>query len=252
MDDIISARSLAQRHGRRWVFRDLTFDVPSGIVGLLGPNGAGKSTLMSTICTLKRPAGGTLLVLGHDVSHPHDGRQLRRSLGYLPQSFGFFPNFTVQEFVEYAAWLKLVPRDQIRGKALAAIDDVGLSDRTSSAMRTLSGGMLRRAGIAQAVVHDPDLLILDEPTAGLDPEQRVELRNLVRRLGKRSTVLLSTHLVEDVRAVCDNLLILREGRSIFTGTPTELIDAAVSDAVGDSDIERGYATVLANASTAAA
>jgi len=166
-------------------------------------------------------------------------------VGFLPQSFGYDPRFTVAEFVTYAAWLKKVPSGQVAVRVTEAVEAVGLGDRAKDTLGTLSGGMLRRAGIAASVVCDPPLLILDEPTAGLDPAHRVEFRQVIRSLGEHTTVLVSTHLVEDVKHMCDRVVVLDEGRIRYSGTPAELTGAARPDAPGDTELERGYSSVLA-------
>jgi ABC-2 type transport system ATP-binding protein len=244
LEKAVVGSRLTQGYKSVRVIRDLDIEVGDGVTGLLGPNGAGKTTLLRTICTLQPPKGGSLTVLGLDTARPSDVRQIRARIGYLPQSFGYYPSFSVRDFVEYAAWLKKVPRNAMRDNVTSAIGAVGLTDRARSPLRSLSGGMLRRAGIAHAIVHNPDLLVLDEPTAGLDPEQRIDLRSLVRSIGERASVIISTHLVEDVRAVAGQVRVLEEGALVFDGTPTELEAAADAEVEGDSPIERGYRTVL--------
>ena len=149
-------------------------------------------------------------------------REIRRRLGYLPQNMGYYPGFTVSEFVEYFALLKEVPSGRVPAAVAAAIDRVDLGGQAKAKLRTLSGGMLRRAGIAQAIVNEPQLLLLDEPTAGLDPEQRVAFRALLRDLGRAATVVVSTHLVEDVGAACTEVALMDQGKIVFHGTPAEL------------------------------
>src|SRR5207247_6145671 len=149
-------------------------------------------------------------------------REIRRRLGYLPQNLGYYPGFTVAEFVEYFALLKDMPPGRVPRAVAAAIEHVGLGDRARAKLRTLSGGMLRRAGIAQAIVNQPELLLLDEPTAGLDPEQRVQFRSLLRSVGESATVMVSTHLVEDVGAACSEVALMDAGEIVFRGTPAEL------------------------------
>jgi ABC-type multidrug transport system ATPase subunit len=171
---------------------------------------------------------------------------VRRAIGYLPQEFGFYPRFTVREFVEYMAWLKEMPGRDVPGAVQRAVERVGLADRADDRLRTLSGGMLRRAGIAQAIVNDPRILLLDEPTVGLDPEQRLDFRALLRELGVDGCVVVSTHLVEDVVAACGDVVLLECGRLVFQGTPADLESAGAADGVGDSRAERGYTVLLRN------
>ncbi|PWW67136.1 ABC transporter ATP-binding protein [Actinokineospora spheciospongiae] len=241
----VQASGLRVRAGKRMAVDGLDLRLGTGVHGLLGPNGAGKTTLIRALATVLHPAGGNLELLGVPVNGHPDLRALRRRLGYLPQEFGYYPKFTVREFVEYMAWLKEVDKQDIPGAVQRAIERVGLADRAEDRMKTLSGGMLRRAGIAQAVVNDPDLLLLDEPTVGLDPAQRLEFRALLRALGERSCVLVSTHLVEDVAAACSRVVLMATGRSVFQGTPDEVVAAGGTDDVGDSPMERGYSALLA-------
>ena len=218
----------------------------TGVHGLLGPNGAGKTTLMRTLATVLSPTQGRVRLLGHDVSEASQRHELRRRLGYLPQSFGYYPRLTVREFVEYFAWLKEVPSHRAAAAVDRAVERVGLADRASSRMRALSGGMLRRAGLAQALVNDPELLLLDEPTAGLDPEQRLDLRALLREVGTDATVLVSTHLVEDVASACSHVALMAQGRLVATGSPRAVAEVGADgeDQEGASPLERGYTALL--------
>jgi ABC-2 type transport system ATP-binding protein len=244
----VRAGELRVRAGRHIAVDGLDLTLDTGVHGLLGPNGAGKTTLMRALATVVKPAGGTLTVLGADCGTNGAGRKdlrtLRRGLGYLPQHFGFYPRFTVREFVEYMAWLKEMPKSVIPGAVQRAVERVGLADRADTKMKTLSGGMVRRAGIAQAIVNDPRVLLLDEPTVGLDPEQRMEFRDLLRGIGVDACVLVSTHLVEDVAAACTDVVLLDQGRLVWQGTPGQLSARGDAGHVGDSAIERGYSAVL--------
>jgi ABC-2 type transport system ATP-binding protein len=240
----IAAESLSVRAGRRLVIDGLGLTLDTGVHGLLGPNGAGKTTLMKAFATVVRPHAGELGLAGVDARHG-DLREIRRRVGYLPQTFGFYPRYTAREFVEYLAWLKEMPRGAIAGAVERALDRVGLADRADSRMKTLSGGMVRRVGIAQAIVNDPEILLLDEPTAGLDPEQRVGFRGLLRDVGADSCVVVSTHLVEDVAAACDDAMVIEDGRLAFRGSIGDLEAAAeASDDSTASAAERGYTAIL--------
>jgi ABC-2 type transport system ATP-binding protein len=244
---------VTRRFGRTQAVAGVTLETGTGVFGLLGPNGAGKTTLLRMMATVIPPSSGRIRLLGRDPGGYGPRREIRRRLGYLPQNLGYYPGFTVAEFVEYFALLKEMPPGRARQAAGAAIERVDLGGRAKAKLRTLSGGMLRRAGIAQAIVNDPELLLLDEPTAGLDPEQRVAFRALLRDLGDRATVLVSTHLVEDVGAACGEVALMDAGKIVFHGTPGELAaHGEGAGAAGDAPLERGYSAVLAAARSATA
>ena len=244
----IRATGLRVRAGRRKMAVDgLDLALGTGTHGLLGPNGAGKTTLIRALATVLRPAEGRLELLGTSVGGMADLRALRRWIGYLPQNLGYYPSFTVVEFVEYFALLKEVPPHLVPKAVAAAVEKVDLGPKARAKLRTLSGGMLRRVGIAQAIVNEPELLLFDEPTAGLDPEQRVAFRALMRDLGQTSTVVVSTHLVEDVGAACSEVALMSEGKIVFRGTPAELTARGEGHGVGDAPLERGYSAILAEA-----
>ncbi|HEV2377283.1 MAG TPA: ABC transporter ATP-binding protein [Streptosporangiaceae bacterium] len=247
----VEASDLTRRFGRTQAVAGVSLQAGPGVFGLLGPNGAGKTTLLRMAATVIPPSSGKLRLLDRDPAAYGPRREVRRRLGYLPQNLGYYPGFTVVDFVEYFALLKDMPPGQVPRAVATAIERVGLGDRARAKLRTLSGGMLRRVGIAQAIVNDPDLLLLDEPTAGLDPEQRVAFRGLLRDLGQRATVVVSTHLVEDVGAACTEVALMDAGRIVFHGTPDELkARGEGSGAAGDAPLERGYSAVLAAARSA--
>jgi ABC-2 type transport system ATP-binding protein len=243
----IELTGLTRRFGRMPAVAGVDLRTGPGVFGLLGPNGAGKTTLLRMMATVIAPSSGTMVLLDRDPSSYGPRRQIRRRLGYLPQSLGYYPGFTVLEFVEYFALLKEVPTSQVSRAVASAVERVGLGVKAHAKLRTLSGGMLRRAGIAQAIVNEPQLLLLDEPTAGLDPEQRIQFRALLRELGQRATVVVSTHLVEDVGAACSEVALMDEGKIVFHGTPAELAARGDEHGAGDAPLERGYSAVLAEA-----
>jgi ABC-2 type transport system ATP-binding protein len=244
----VELTELSRRFGRTQAVDGITLQAGAGVMGLLGPNGAGKTSLLRMLATVLPPTSGRLRLLDRDPGQYKARREIRRRLGYLPQELGYYPGFTVAEFVEYFALLKEVPPARVPKAVAAAIEHVGLSDKARAKLRTLSGGMRRRVGIAQAIVNQPELLLLDEPTAGLDPEQRMAFRVVLRDLGQNATVIVSTHLVEDVGAACAEVALVDAGKIVFQGTPAELTARGETlGAVGDAPLERGYTTVLAAA-----
>jgi ABC-2 type transport system ATP-binding protein len=243
----VEITGLTRRFGSVTAVAGVDLKTGPGVFGLLGPNGAGKTSLLRMMATAMPPSSGSLRLLGRDPGRYGPRREIRRSLGYLPQNPGYYPGFTVTEYVEYFALLKEVPAARIGAAVATAIDRVELGDRRKARLRTLSGGMLRRVGIAQAIVNEPELLLLDEPTAGLDPQQRVAFRALLRDLGQRATVVVSTHLVEDVGAACAEVALMDVGRIVFQGTPDALAARSGGQDPGDTPIERGYSAVLAQA-----
>jgi ABC-2 type transport system ATP-binding protein len=243
----VEITDLTRRFGRTQAVAGVNLEAGPGVLGLLGPNGAGKTTLLRMMATVIPPSSGQIRLLGHNPGSFGPRREIRRRLGYLPQNLGFYPRFTVVEFVEYFALLKEMPASQVPRAVADAVERVDLGPKAKAKMRTLSGGMIRRAGIAQAIVNQPDLLLFDEPTAGLDPEQRVSFRALLRELGKRSTVIVSTHLVEDVGAACSRVALMNAGKIVFNGTPEELSHRGEGHGIGDAPLERGYSAVLTEA-----
>ena len=184
-----------------------------GVYGLLGANGAGKTTLMRMLTGILTPTSGTITFDGMDVST----EDYRGILGYLPQDFGYYPEFTAMDFLLYLAALKGIPKVQAKRRAMELLELVSLRDAARKKIKTFSGGMKQRLGIAQALLNDPKLLILDEPTAGLDPKERVRFRNLIEQLGKDSIVLLSTHIVSDIEHIADKILLMKDGQLIYQG-----------------------------------
>ena len=247
--------NLSHSYGSVRALDGINITIGPGITGLLGPNGAGKTTMLRILATLLPPTSGTARLDGWSTSHDRERVEIRRRLGYLPQDLGLYPRFTVFEFVDYLAMLKELhdPRQRHR-RVREALEAVDLQDVAGRKIRTLSGGIRRRVGIAQAIVADPQLLLLDEPTGGLDPEQRVRFRQLVGRLGEHRTILLSTHLVEDVSAICTSVVVLWHGRVLFQGAPAELrkraeglvwnAQEASSDAVASWRTDNGKLRVI--------
>jgi ABC-2 type transport system ATP-binding protein len=213
--------------GNVQALRGVDLEIENGLFGLVGPNGAGKTTLMRILAGLLRPTAGSVEVLGHDVTTARGKQAVKATLGYLPQELGLYPSLTAREFLDYVAILKgLADRRARRRQIGELLELVGLAEAADRRLKTYSGGMKRRVGIAQALLGDPKLLIVDEPTSGLDPEERVRLRNLLAEMAGRRTVILSTHIVEDVSQSCTDLAVLSEGKVLYRGAPRELIARA--------------------------
>lgn len=215
---------VSKRYQQKWALRDLSLHCGPGMIGLVGPNGAGKTTLMRIIATLLHPTTGTVYWNGKDTQK--HGNALRQVLGYLPQDFGVYPEFTGRKFLWYLAEMKGLPSPLAKRRVEELLELVNLTRVADQRLTTYSGGMKQRIGIAQALLNDPELLIVDEPTAGLDPEERVRFRTLLASLTASRIVLLSTHIVGDVEAVASRLVVLREGRILADTTPQGLLTQA--------------------------
>ncbi len=227
-------------------FRDMTavknvsYTMTTGVYGLLGVNGAGKTTLMRMLCTLLKPTGGSITWDGEDIFEM-DGKY-RKILGYLPQDFGYYPDFTVYDYLMYIASIKGVRPAAARQRIKLLLDQVGMKKAAKRKMKKLSGGMKRRIGIAQAMLGDPKILILDEPTAGLDPNERIRFRNLISELAGERLVLLSTHIVSDIEYIANEILLMQGGEIKASGTAEELLSAMLEEVwsleVEKKEIER--------------
>lgn len=191
----------------------ISLKLQKGVHGLLGANGAGKTTLMRMICGILKPTSGTISFDGIDVSEEN----YRSVLGYLPQDFGYYPEFTGQDFLLYIAALKGIAKQQAKRRTSELLQLVSLQDAAKQKIKIYSGGMKQRLGIAQALLNQPKLIVLDEPTGGLDPKERVRFRNLIEGLGKERIVLLSTHIVSDIELIADDILMIKDGQLIFSG-----------------------------------
>jgi ABC-2 type transport system ATP-binding protein len=223
----LSTTGLTKRFGPRIAVDDVDLAVGRGIVGLLGPNGAGKTTLLRILATVLAPDRGTVTALGLDPAVPAQRLEIRRRLGYLPQSPQLYGGFTPLEMVDYVAILKEhTDRARRRREARSVLEQLGLADAMHRRIRTLSGGMQQRVALAAALIGTPELLVLDEPATGLDPEQRITLRSVLAESAERGTVLLSTHNTAEVAALCHQVLVMDRGRICWSGTPAELVGAA--------------------------
>lgn len=216
----ITIRHLDKYYGRKQAVSDVTMTIPKGMFGLLGRNGAGKTTLMKILATLSKKQSGTVEICGIPVEN---AAEIRRITGYLPQEFNMYPGMSVYEAMDYLGVLSGLSKQERRKRIPVLLERVNLQDDRKKKVKALSGGMKRRLGIAQAVIHDPKVLIVDEPTAGLDPEERVRFRNLLSEIAEERIVILSTHITGDIEASCEEIAVLEEGKLLFRGTVEELL-----------------------------
>jgi ABC-2 type transport system ATP-binding protein len=223
----VRLEDVSKRFGSTHALDGVSLDAECGITGLLGPNGAGKTTLLRVLATVLGPDRGRVEILGWNPASHRERLEVRRRLGYMPQEPGFHRSFTAFEFVDYVAILKEMTNRRARhGEVDRVVELTGLSKVAHKKIKALSGGMRRRVALAQALLGQPELLILDEPTAGLDPEQRLRFREVMSRLGEEHTILLSTHQTEDVAALCPRVVVMNRGTTLFMGTPRDLADVA--------------------------
>lgn len=216
--------NLEKYYGNKKVLKGVSIEISEGMFGLLGPNGAGKTTLMRILTTLVPKSGGDIKIGNTDIE---DKKSIRKIIGYLPQDFSVYPSLSVYEAMDYLAILSGMNNKASRKKRIDfLLEKVNLQGHRNTKFKALSGGMKRRLGIAQAIVHNPEVLIVDEPTAGLDPEERIRFRNLLRDFSEGRIVILSTHIVEDVEFTCENLAILNEGQFLYKGRVTDLLENA--------------------------
>lgn len=213
----LSIDRLTKQYQNKIAVDRISLQLNTGIYGLLGANGAGKTTLMRMVCGILKPTSGTITFDGIDVSE----ERYRSMLGYLPQDFGYYPEFTGEDFLLYMAALKGMRKPQARRKTVELLKLVSLHDVAKKKIKTYSGGMKQRLGIAQALLNQPKILVLDEPTAGLDPKERVRFRDLIKDLSKDSIVLLSTHIVSDIEHIADDILMMKSGQLIYQGKWTD-------------------------------
>lgn len=219
----IRVENLTKYYGQQAAVKDISFEINTGeIVGFLGPNGAGKSTTMKMITTYLTPSAGKIFV--NDRNTETDSLEVRKKIGYLPEQNPLYLDMNVLDYLEYAAQLEAVPKGEILKAVKRMVDVCGLGDVQHKDIGELSKGFKQRVGLAQAMIHDPEVLILDEPTSGLDPNQIIEIRKLIRKLGKEKTLVLSTHILQEVEATCDRVLIINKGEIVADGTPDSLQD----------------------------
>ncbi len=220
----LSLDRLTKHYGSKIAVDCISATLRPGVYGLLGANGAGKTTLMRMMCAILESTSGEVFFNGKEITSM--GADYRNLLGYLPQDFGYYPNYTAADFLLYIAALKGIPRNMAGKRVKELLEVVGLDHAAGKRMKTFSGGMKQRVGIAQALLNNPKILILDEPTAGLDPKERVRFRNLLSDYAEDRIVILSTHIVSDIEAIADEVLLMKKGRFVLQGTVPELIQKA--------------------------
>lgn len=218
----LKTTGLTKKFGSKIAVSDLNITLSNGVYGLLGANGAGKTTLMRLLCNLQNPTSGKIYLNGKNIVGL--GEKYRAMLGYLPQHFGYYPDFTALDFLLYIAALKGLNEKTARKKSKELLEAVGLSAESKHKIKTFSGGMKQRLGIAQAMLNDPRILILDEPTAGLDPKERVRFRNLISAFAKERIVILSTHIVSDVEFIAEEIIMMKSGQIVHFGKPQEITE----------------------------
>lgn len=229
---------LTKKFGSKTAVKDLNITLSNGVYGLLGANGAGKTTFMRLLCNIQNPTSGKVLLNGKNIVGL--GEQYRNLLGYLPQNFGYYPDFTALDFLLYVATLKGLNERTARKKSKDFLEAVALSAESNHKIKTFSGGMKQRLGIAQAMLNDPRILILDEPTAGLDPKERVRFRNLISAFSKDRIVILSTHIVSDVEFIAEEIVMMKSGQIVHFGKPQE-ITSEINGQVWECLVPTAYA-----------
>lgn len=220
----LSIDRLTKHYGSKIAVDCVSATLKPGVYGLLGANGAGKTTLMRMLCAILESTSGEVFLNGKDIVAM--GADYRNVLGYLPQDFGYYPGYTAMEFLLYISALKGIPRNIAKKRAAELLEEVGLGEAANQKVKTFSGGMKQRVGIAQALLNNPEILILDEPTAGLDPKERVRFRNLLSDCAGDKIIVLSTHIVSDIEAVADEVLLMKKGKFVLQGSVPDLIKKA--------------------------
>ena len=240
--DVVTLDGVSFRYSKLLALDHVTLNIGTGVTAILGPNGAGKSTLLRLLVGLTTPTSGSLSF--HLGPNSLSSRDRNRFIGFAPQTLDYYPNYSVTDFLRYAAWLKKVPTQSVDEAVEQALVKTDLTQLASRTLRTLSGGMIRRLAVAQALVNEPSLLELDEPAAGLDPEQRIEMRGILRSIGSERSLVISTHHVDDLVALADRVIVLNHGRITFSGDVAQLSALATSGTFGDTELERAYSAAL--------
>jgi len=220
---MIEVKNLVKKYGKTTALNGISFELEEGeIVGILGPNGAGKTTLLRVIVDFLNPTSGSVVIDGLDVAKSKFKQKIKNRIGYLPEHTPLYNDMTVSEYLEFIGKMQEIDNERLDEKIANVVEKCGLKEKKNAEISTLSKGYKQRTGIAQALIHDPKIVILDEPTTGLDPNQRIEIRELIKEIGKSKTVILSSHILSEVQATCSRVLIINKGEIVADGTPEEL------------------------------
>ena len=235
-EPIVRVENLSHKYSVQWAIKNIDFEIAQcGIYGLLGSNGAGKSTIMNIICGVLKQTNGSVFIKGIDMRN--ESIEAKKHIGFLPQKPPLHLDLTVEEYLIHCANLRMIPDKKVMGAVNTVLEKCAITNFKKRLIKNLSGGYQQRVGIAQAIVHEPDLVVLDEPTSGLDPNQTVEIRNLIKEISREKTVLLSTHILSEVQATCDHIRMVEEGKVVFAGTVREFDNYIIPDTVFVSLLE---------------
>lgn len=236
---MIKVEDLTKKYGEVKALDGVSFEMKEGeVVGILGPNGAGKTTLLRILVTFLKPDGGEVLIDGFDISDFANHEKIKSKIGYLPEHAPLYEDMTVREYLEFVGNMQGIPEDEMGERISYVLKECGLKEKKNSEISTLSKGYRQRTGIAQALIHDPKIVILDEPTTGLDPNQRIEIKDLIKEIGKSKTVILSSHVLSEVQATCSRVLIINKGRIAADGAPEDLANEEKGKAAINIEVEK--------------
>ncbi|MFH1048090.1 MAG: ATP-binding cassette domain-containing protein [Patescibacteria group bacterium] len=243
---MIKVEDLTKKYGEVRALDGVSFEMKEGeVVGVLGPNGAGKTTLLRILVTFLKPDGGEVLIDGFDISDFANHEKIKSKIGYLPEHAPLYEDLTVREYLEFVGKMQGIAEDDLNEKVTYVLNKCGLKEKKNSEILTLSKGYRQRTGIAQSLIHDPKIVILDEPTTGLDPNQRIEIRDLIKEIGKLKTVILSSHVLSEVQATCSRVLIINKGRIVADGAPEDLVSEEKGKATINIEVEKITSDLIA-------
>ncbi|MBU4338374.1 ATP-binding cassette domain-containing protein [Patescibacteria group bacterium] len=243
---MIKVEDLTKKYGEVRALDGVSFEMKEGeVVGVLGPNGAGKTTLLRILVTFLKPDGGEVLIDGFDISDFANHEKIKSKIGYLPEHAPLYEDLTVREYLEFVGKMQGIAEDDLNEKVTYVLNKCGLKEKKNSEISTLSKGYRQRTGIAQSLIHDPKIVILDEPTTGLDPNQRIEIRDLIKEIGKLKTVILSSHVLSEVQATCSRVLIINKGRIVADGAPEDLVSEEKGKATINIEVEKITSDLIA-------